>query len=125
MARRLDIRQQIETEIAAREAERDSIIEELDALVAALAALDGTDRHTSNGHGRARKTPSVGDDKVQKVKDYIFERVQVRQAELKDALGLNAGTTSTAVRRLEAEGVIVRGPKVDRSITWRAADSAR
>lgn len=45
--------------------------------------------------------------------------IQLSQAELSDEIGMKRSSFNRALKRLEAEGVILRGPKVGRSSTFR------
>ena len=66
--------------------------------------------------------PSVGDDNVDEVRKYFKRRRRgtvVRQADITDALWPgNGGLTSLAIRALEYDGEVKRGPKKRRSPTW-------
>lgn len=45
--------------------------------------------------------------------------ILLNQAELAESIGLKRGNFSRAVARLEEHGIIVRGPKAGRSVTFR------
>lgn len=50
--------------------------------------------------------------------------IQVPQSEIAEALGMQRQNVNRAVRKLEELGVILRGPKVGRSSTWRLNPNA-
>ena len=98
-------------------AEREQLEQRLAAIDAALGALDGT----MPVAGMFNRRLQVGEDKLMKVLDYVRrKRGWVRQAEIVRDLDINSGTGSTAVAVLEQQGLLERGPKQDRSLTWRA-----
>ena len=45
--------------------------------------------------------------------------IQVSQSQLADQIGMKRSSFNRALKRLEAEGIILRGPKVGRSATFR------
>lgn len=45
--------------------------------------------------------------------------IQISQSDLADMIGMKRTNFSRAIKRLEAEGVLLRGPKVGRSATFR------
>lgn len=106
-----------DTLIASLEAERASLETRLDALNQAIAALTGT-----RPANTAPRSAGVGEDKLAAVREYIRKRGKVRQAEIASALSFNTGTVSTATHALMLAGEIERGPKENRSVTWRAVD---
>jgi DNA-binding IclR family transcriptional regulator len=71
---------------------------------------------------------AVGDDKREAVLAYLREHdgngKPVRQAEIHKPLGMNSGTVSTALESLRVEGLVARGKKVDRSVTWTLTEAA-
>lgn len=87
------------------------------ALCSAVAALEGTAPPQAPRAGRI----AVGEDKIDAVRKYIRSKGRVRQAEITKALGFNSGTVSTATHALLLAGEIEKGPKEDRSITWKYA----
>ncbi|MGZ6570506.1 MAG: hypothetical protein ACXVHB_06085 [Solirubrobacteraceae bacterium] len=101
-------------------AERSELEERVAALDAAIGALEGTAPGAGTNGRRRPGGTSVGDDKLDAVRRYIKRRGKVRQAEITHELGFNSGTVSTATHALMIAGEIERGPKEDRSTTWRA-----
>lgn len=103
--------------IARLKAEHTELSTRMAAIEQAIAILDGTPvaaLYRPNGPRIA-----VGDDKLEAVRVYIRERGRVRQADITRELDLNSGTVSQATQALEREGEIEKGPKEDRSVTWR------
>jgi len=45
--------------------------------------------------------------------------IQVSQIEIADALGMQKQSVNRAIRKLEELGIILRGPKVGKSSSWR------
>jgi uncharacterized alpha/beta hydrolase family protein len=101
---------------------REALAAELAAIDGAIAALGGGGSIPAVNHMLSSAGPrrvSVGDDKVEAVREYIRARGKVRQADITNELQFNSGTISQATHALMLAGEIERGPKEDRSVTWR------
>jgi hypothetical protein len=100
--------------------EREAVQARLAAIELALDALTGTQPalHT-------RRKQHVGDDKLDAVRA-VLEQTEgwVRQASIVDDTGLNPGSVSTALAVLLDRGEVERGPKRDRSVTWKLVEAA-
>lgn len=92
---------------------RDELQQRLADVNAALVALD-----VNSDAPRRIGKQAIGDDKLELVRAYILRNGRVRQAEIGAELGLNSGTVSVALGRLEQAGEIVQGAKQNRSQTW-------
>jgi hypothetical protein len=118
---RVEARQHDDPLILQLEDERQSLRNRLAAVEQAIHALTGSRPDGgSNMRSIYGRSASVGDDKLAAVHGYIKQRGKVRQAEIVQELGLNSGTVSTATHALLQAGEIERGPKENRSVTWRA-----
>lgn len=120
---RVEAKQHDDPLIMQLDEERQSLRNRLAAVEHAIEALTGSasaQYHPSNMHSIYGRAGSVGDDKLAAVHGYIKQRGKVRQAEIVQELGLNSGTVSTATHALLQAGEIERGPKENRSVTWRA-----
>lgn len=112
-------------EIEALEAEREELVERLEAIDLVLKAMregGGTVQLVDlilNQHSRRRprggRGPGVGEDRLDAVRAYVKKMGRVRQADIANELGYNSGTVSTALDALEAEGEIVKRGKENRS----------
>ena len=109
--------------VAQLQEERDALEQRLEQLDNAILALTGgVPVFTSSTRSSRRTNVSVGADKITAVWEYVRKHgPNVRQADIGKALGYNGGTVSTATYRLEQDGKLVKGPKVDRSPTWSLA----
>lgn len=107
--------------VAGLRVRREQLAAELAALDGAIAALNGDTIPSPANHliSAAGKRVAIGDDKLEAVRKYIAKHGKVRQADITHATGFNSGTISQATHALMLEGVIERGPKEDRSTTWR------
>lgn len=101
------------------QAEHDELEHRMHAIEAAIEALSGTTPVASLYRPTNGVRIAVGDDKLEAVRIYIRERGRVRQADITRELDMNSGTVSQATAALAREGEIEKGPKEDRSITWR------
>lgn len=69
---------------------------------------------------------SVSSTKLQAIRDHVMAHPKgVRQADITKNMGMNAGTVSVALRRLERDRVLVRGAKRRASALWMPYVEAR
>jgi hypothetical protein len=109
--------------IEALRRERAAMMEKVNAMDAAIAALQGTGSSNAsrslNEHQLIAARPNgVGDDKLDAVREYVQRMGRVRQSDVVRETGFNSGTVSVALHTLEASGEIRPGPKKDRSRLW-------
>lgn len=139
------IRKDLEKERRALYEEAAQIQESIDRVEQSLVGLTG--QHTLppvpsspvldklRDHGKALATAtepdrvrkSIGDDKLQIVKDYLANQPgrQARQADIDKATGLNNGTVSVALHVLLEQAEVEKLGKVNRSRMWRLRRAPR
>lgn len=117
----------LETAISNIESERESLIEQGNALDARESLLRTTIeglRGSTNGSSPTKSASarlSISDERLNKVRQYLKEHPRSRQTDLVDKLGFNSGTVSVALRRLEEAGEAHRVESDDRSQVWDSA----
>ena len=110
--------------IASLQQTRARLIRDVEAIDRALKELGAVSDGASFSGSLGRRAYQVGDDKIAAVLEYIEQAGgRARQADITRDLNINSGTASTALRALEAEGQIAKGPKTNRSATWELARS--
>lgn len=77
-----------------------------------------------NGDGEVDKPLSISDDRLNKVAKFVVGKGRVRQADIVSELGLNSGTVSVALRRLELDGKVRQGDKERGSRVWEKTQEA-
>lgn len=111
--------------IASLQATRAALIRDVEAIDRALKELGALNDRPSFTGSLGRRAYQVGDDKIDAVLEYIQKAGgRARQADIVRDLDINSGTASTALRALEAEGQVAKGPKQNRSATWQLVAGA-
>jgi len=112
-----------------REAESDyrSRIKDLDNREKAVSqALEALRASTNGRRASKKKAYSISDDRFEKVQKYLQKHGRAKQTALVKELGLNSGTISVALKKME-QGSEARntGTKEDGSQVWETTDDGR
>lgn len=83
------------------------------------------DMGSTNGDENGDKPLSISDERLTKVAKFVTKKGRVRQADIVAELGLNSGTVSVALRRLELDGKVRQADNKERgSRVWEIKESA-
>lgn len=107
--------QECDAEIVAVRTRYQSRIESIER---AIATFEGTSRLNAEDRRPDVAALSVGDDRLESVRQYMNAHGSARQADLAKALNINSGSVSVALRRLQLEGFVQPLSKDNGSTRW-------